>query len=113
MAGPTNTRQVGQALRIYKNADAKIIAMDDIAINADIRRINIDTFHHSASMSYQRTLFHLGVGDRTVALIQMLGDYSSLSEDSGDYLTATWDSADNTNDIKITFNTLAKLGDTV
>jgi len=113
MAGPTNTRQIGQACRIYKNADAKVIAMDAIAVNVDTRRITMDTFHHSASMKYHRTLFHLGVGDRTVALIQMIGDYTDLSEDSGNYLTATWDSADNTNDIKITFNTLAKLGDTV
>lgn len=110
---PTTTRQIGQACRIYKNADAKVIAIDEIAINGCTRRISADTFHHSATMDYNRTLFHLGVGDRTVALIQMVGTYNSLTEDSGNYLTATWDSPDNTNDVEISFNTLAKLGDTV
>lgn len=112
-AGPTTTRQIGQACRIYKNADAKVIAIDEISINADTRRISMDTFHYSASMSHKRTLFHLGIGDRTVALIQMVGNYSGLSEDSGNYLTATWDSPNGTNDVEITFNTLAKLGETI
>lgn len=114
MPGPMQTRQIGWALRIYRNSDNKVIALDDIAIVADTRRINPQQFHHSARKKYHRMLLHLGIGNREIAIIQMLGDYMEIDEASGDYEWAKWEAtSDNENEVEITFNDLPKLGDTL
>lgn len=114
MPGPMQTRQIGWALRIYRNSDDKVIRIDDISIVADSRRINPDLFHYSAYKKHHHMLLHLGIGNRTVAIIQMLGDYDEIEDVSGDYLTAKWHAASqNENDVEIAFNDLPKLGDTV
>lgn len=108
------TRQIGSATRIYKNSDDKVLAVDDIAIVSDIHKVGPDKFHRSANKKYTRTLFNLAVGNRTITLVQMIGDYTSIEEDAGDYLTAVWagDSV-STNDIDISFGDLKKLGESV
>lgn len=110
----TSTRDTGSVLRIYKNSSNKVIAIDEISVTTDTRRITIDRFHHSSTWKHKRTLFHLGVGDRVVYKILMLGDYSSITEDGGDYLNATWDgSSANENNAVMNFDALAKVGDTL
>lgn len=108
------TRQTGWALRIYKNSDNKVLAIDDITVITDTRRITLERFHHSSRWTSKRTLIHLGIGDRIISTVQMLGDYDLITEDSGDYLTATWSAAsENENDVVMLFDTLPKTGDTL
>ena len=110
----TKTRNTGSALRIYKNSSNKVIAIDEIHVTTDIRHISVDRFHHSSVWKHKRELFHLGVGDRVVYKVLMLGDYSSITEDSGDYLNATWGAVSaNENDVTMNFDVLAKVGDTL
>ena len=110
----STTRQMGWAMRIYRNAEDKIIATDCIAIDADKRRINKERFHRSAYMDYDRELYHLGTGGRIIAKIQMIGDYNSIEDSSGNYENATWDAASaNENDVTIDFRSLPKVGDVI
>ena len=112
MAGPNTTRQIGTACRIYKNSANKVIAVDAISIVGESRRINLERWHISGYPEHHRTLFHLGEGDRVVAKILMFGDYSSITEDSGDYLSATWLYEPGVDPTVISFNHLLKVGDT-
>ena len=108
------TRQTGWACRVYKNADDKVIAIDDIAVISDTRRISQTRFHHSSRWTSKRTLFHLTTGSRVVSRILFFGDFTSNTVDSGDYLNATWDGAsENENDATMNFDSLAKVGDTL
>jgi hypothetical protein len=111
-SGPQQTRQIGSALRIYKNADDRVIGMDDISVVASTRNLGT-TFHRSSSFRSQRCYFHVGTVDRDVALVQMFGDYDDITYDGGDYLTATWNGTDDSNDSVMLFSGLAKLGDTI
>lgn len=112
MIGTSQTRRLGWAMRIYRNSNNKIIASDCIEITADKRRISKEQFHRSAYLHYDRTTYHLAVGNRSVTLIQMLGDYSSVEDATGNYLNATWDaSTDNENDVTIDLSSLPQLGD--
>lgn len=108
------TRQTGWVLRIYKNADNKVLAIDDIAVVTDTRRITSTRFHHSSRWTSKRMLIYLGIGDRIIDKIQVLGDFDSVTEDGGDYLTATWNAAsENENAVVMLFDTLPKIGDTL
>lgn len=112
--GTVQTRQMGWALRIYKNSTDKILAIDDISVITNIRRITTDRFHHSANFRSKRMLMNLASGGRVVAKVQMMGDYNSITTDSGDYLSATWDAASvNENAVTMSFDALAKIGDTL
>ena len=114
MRASTQTRQIGWAMRIYRNADDKIIATDCITITADTRRINAERFHSSAYMNYDRELYHLGDGGRTIAKIQMIGNYNNIEDSSGNYLNVTWDAvSEHENDITIDLRSLPKVGEVV
>ena len=71
------TRQTGWVLRIYKNADNKVLAIDDIAVVTDTRRITSTRFHHSSRWTSKRMLIYLGIGDRIIDKIQVLGSKSA------------------------------------
>jgi len=129
MAGPQQTRHIGNACRIYRNSDNKVIAIDDISITADIVQLSNNTnilnspypgnntasqrWHASAVMHSHRCLLHLGTGDRVVAKIQMLGNYKSIETISGDYLEAIWAGCDSDDDLPVSLNNLAKVGDSI
>jgi hypothetical protein len=111
------TRQLGTCTRIYKNSNGKVIALDCIAVNYDKSQISINKFHNSVNtINVKRTLLHLTAGgSRVVDLIQMIGDYSSLEDNSGNYFVATWNaSSPNENDIEVSFEQyVSKIGDTI
>jgi len=108
------TRQTGWALRIYKNSDNKVLAMDDIAVVTDTRRISATNFHHSSRWTSKRTLIELSEGTRVVSKILMLGDFDSYTNDSGNYKTATWNAvSENENSVTMTFEDLPEIGDTL
>jgi len=129
MAGPQQTRSIGCACRIYRNSDNKVIAIDDINVIADTVQLgnNANVFpnvypgdmnisnrwHRAAHMQFKRMLLHLGIGDRVVAKIQMIGNYKTIDTISGDYLEAKWQGCDDEDDIPVTFASLAKVGDTL
>lgn len=113
MGGPTTTRQIGVVCRIYKNSSGKVLALDEINVIGTQKRLGINRFFNSASYHTKRLLVHLGVGDRVISRIIMLGDYTSLTEDSGNYNSATWVGTEETNDSIIYFNDLPQLGDTL
>lgn len=114
MRGSQQTRQIGWAMRIYRNSSDAIIATDCISIVADLRRISAERFHRSAYLEYNRELYHLGNGDRVVAKIQMIGDYNSIEDGTGNYLNATWDAAsENENDVTMDLSSLPKVGEVV
>lgn len=111
------SRHLGSACRIYKNSEGKTIAIDEIGISIDKSQIQYNKFHrHVDLISVKRTLLHLTVGgSRVVSLIQMIGDYDSITEDSGNYLVATWlASSPDENDLEVSFSEhVAQVGDTV
>lgn len=111
------SRHLGSACRIYKNSAGKTIAIDEIALSIEKHQISFNKFHrHIDLISVKRTLLHLTVGgDRVVSLIQMIGDYDSIQEDSGNYLTAMWFAASpDENDLEVSFSEhVAQIGDTV
>ena len=121
MPGPQQTRQLGSAVRIYRNVDDEIIAVDDVSIVSDIFSTvsgdwkNIQSkWHNSARCTYKRMLVHKGSGqDRVVETIQMFGDYKSITEDSGNYQSATWNGADAGTDTVVSLKELAIVGDTL
>jgi hypothetical protein len=113
MGGPTTTRKYGCVSRIYKNSNNKVLAIVCIDILVDTLKISPTKFHNSAYKITDTTKYHLELGNRTVAIIQMCGNYSSLSEDSGNYLTATWQGKENINDFTISFEDLPQLGDVI
>jgi hypothetical protein len=129
MAGPTSTRSIGSATRIYRNSSNKVIALDDIAIIADTVQLgnkanvfnnvypgdmNISSrWHRSAVTQFKRMLMHLGVGDRVIAKIQMIGDYKSVELVTGNYVSAFWQGCDDEDDIPVNFDGLPKVGDTL
>ena len=115
--GGNKSRRLGTALRIYKDASENVIGMDDIEVVVDNIQKKDYTFHRSVnSIHVKRTLFHLVVsGSREVAIIQVLGDYSSIEENGGDFLIAQWNkTSDSENDVQISLDGLvAKVGDTI
>lgn len=108
-AGPQQTRQIGTACRIYKNADDKVIAIDKVAVVERMRVNKQFKKLRSAFKTFKRTLFHFG-GNRVISTILSVGDYNSLSVDQND---AVWSGTEESNDIEITFNDLPQIGDSV
>jgi hypothetical protein len=120
MAGPFKTRQLGHACRIYKNSSDKVIAIDDISVSFNIQTLpksNTEIkYHRSAEKpDVDRTLFYLGEGNRVVSKIQMIGNFSSIEENSGNYHVVTWDAASSDeNDVIISIEPhVSQVGDTV
>jgi hypothetical protein len=114
MAGPYGTQQLGSVTRIYKNTNDLVIAIDDVSIVGDTRKVGDGKFHRSGKRTYRRFLFNLETGNRTITAIQMIGDYSSITEDAGNFNSATWtDSTGDANDIVVSFADLKQLGDSV
>jgi hypothetical protein len=69
-----------------------VIAIDDIEVTAcqfregEIFRAQVD------KINIKRTNIHEGVGaSRVVSTIQMLGSYTSIEENAGDFLILTWE----------------------
>jgi hypothetical protein len=114
MAGPSQTRQIGYAVRIYKNRANHILAVDDIAITATVRRVKNDRFHRSGYLNSDRMYAHLGNSeDRVVYLVQMFGDYTSITADGRDFTGAQWAGQEDENDVDMSFLELGKVGDTL
>lgn len=110
------TRQIGHICRIYKNSNDKVIAVDDIEIVGNCMRISDVKFHISVDkIAVNRTLLHLGVGNRVVDTINMIGNYSSVTDDIGNYLVCTWEAASqNENTVEISLEPyVSVIGDTV
>lgn len=120
MPATQTTRQIGHICRIYKNSNDKVLAIDEISVTANVLRTgNTSTdvkFHISVDkITPERMLLHLEVGSRVVASIQQIGNYDSVTIDSGDYLLVTWNKeSDNENDVQFSLEPyVAKIGDTV
>lgn len=129
MAGPQQTRSIGNACRIYRNSSNKVIAIDEISVIANTVQVgnnamvfgnvvpgdmNISSrWHRQALKQVKRCMIHLGIGDRVIAKIQMMGNYKSVESVSGNYLDAIWTGCDSDDDIGITFNDLPVVGDTL
>lgn len=114
------TRQIGHICRIYKNSTDTVIAIDDISVTANVLRLGSTSqtvkFHVSVDkITPQRTLLHLGSGDRVVASIQQIGDYDILGTDSGNYLNVKWNKvSNNENDVEFSLSPyVAVIGDTI
>jgi hypothetical protein len=86
------TRRLGHCCRIYKNAAGKVIAIDGIEVTANELRVG-EIFRFSVDkVNIHRTNLHLVAGgSRTVTTIQMVGSYTSLEENGGDFLVLRWD----------------------
>lgn len=114
---PSSTRQLGHACRIYKNSAGKVIAIDEINVNVNKEQINLAKFIVSLDkVDIDRTILHLTVGgSRIVSSIQMLGDYSSIQENSGNFFIVRWDAASaDENYVEFSLESyVAKVGDTI
>lgn len=113
--GSFKTRQIGTVCRIYKNSNDTVIAIDDIAVVADTTRLHqLEKFHLSARPTHARTLFYLETANRTIATIQVFGNFDTVDVDGGDYTSATWSGIEGSSgDVVIDFKHLPKVGDTI
>lgn len=111
---PTSqSRRMGSATRIYRNSDNCVIAIDDISVTYDSHWLPNRTVHNSVNLSHSRQLLYLGTGDRIVASIQMIGDFESITEDSGNYLTAVWATDSSAPSHSVGLGSVSKLGDAI
>lgn len=114
----SRTRKLGQLCRIYKNASNEILAIDTIEPVVDVSTLTTtNTYHRSvSSISVSRSTLYLTLGaSRIISVVQVIGDFSSIEENSGDYLIVTWAaSSSNENDVVFSLEPkVAKIGDTV
>lgn len=114
---PSSTRQLGTACRIYKNSAGKVIALDHIAVNVEKEQISRGRYDvHMTSVDVKRTLLHLTVGgSRVISTIQMIGDYSSIQENAGNFFVVVWDAASaDENAVELSLEPyVSAIGDTV
>lgn len=111
-----STRRLGHVCRIYKNASGKVIALEEVEVTVDKHKIKIDKYHRAVDkINVGRNTIYLDSGSRVVATVQILGNFSSVEENGGDYLVYTWNKAsDNENDIQVSLEgKVAQIGDTV
>lgn len=120
LLGGTNqaTRRLGSGCRIYRNVADIILALDQFEVTINTQQLPSGPimFHRSVdSIHVSRMLIHLDQGSRVVSTIQMIGDYSSITTDAGDYLIVTWDANSvDENDVVISFeDKVSKVGDSV
>lgn len=113
MKASGNSSQIGTACRIYKNSDNKVIAIDDICIIGDLKRITADRYFYSTSCEVKRSLFHLANNNRVISTISMIGNYSSVEYDAGNFRSALWEQADNTDDVDLVFTSVSFIGDEI
>jgi hypothetical protein len=110
MPGPQQTRQLGSAIRIYRNAGNETLAIDDISITCNILRLTTDVWHYSPFVATHRLNLHLGSLDRIIDNIQMIGDYMSISTDLS---TAQWPTSETVSGVDVSFSALSQIGDTI
>lgn len=111
MAGPYQASILGHAVRLYKNASNDLIAVDEIVIHEASRTQKKDgSYFISGSMRNHRNTMYIGTSpsDRTVASIEMMGDYASYN--SGKQLLI-W--VKESNNIEILLTSLAQIGEQV
>ena len=108
----------GAATRIYRNAADETIRIDEIGVTFISRQQRqLSPSHDNAFVvSHERTLrvtrFHPGTSsDRTVASIVLMGDYSSVEESGGNFISATWNIGDACPEVMMT--DLPDVGDAV
>ena len=115
--GGQKTRRLGSLCRIYKNSASKIIALESVEITADwVDLPNHQFFRSINSVNVARQLVHLTVGgSRVIASVQIMGDYSSIEENGGNFLVATWNKkSDDENDVVVSLEDyVGVIGDTV
>lgn len=97
-----NTRFLDTVCRIYKNEAGKILAADSIDITVNVLQLNAGTRDDSGDLIQKilvsvdtirrkRELFHFQTaGDRLIIKIEMTGHYSSIEENSGNFLVLQW-----------------------
>ncbi len=116
---PSTSRRLGKICRFYKNSNNKLIASDELSFSIESRLIKKDKYHlHIDKVTRDRTLFHLegAGGSRVVSQVTTLGNYTSIAENSGDFLEVTWSfPEENIDDIVISLDShgVAKIGDSV
>lgn len=119
MAGPSSTRSFGKACRFYKNTAGKLIASDCISISIDCRQVSQTKYYfYVDKITVDRKIFHLEGpgGSRTVSTVMTFGDYTSVTEDGGNFLELTWAATEpEYNDVVFSLEPhgVAKVGDTV
>jgi hypothetical protein len=110
ISGSNPGRSIGYAYRVYKSANRKVIAVDEISIIEDVIKTNTRQFHHRAHRENTRMLVHHTDVDRHIVYITMLGDYTSITEDLNQ---ATWVKPSAENAVVIEFNDLPQVGDLI
>ena len=113
MVGPSK----GSVTRIYKNATGTVIGTDEVTLTFDNIKKNDGNFHwHVRHIANVRTLMHLegAAADRDIATVNSIGTYSSILENSGNFLVVTWTGGSTTNDVVLTLEShVAIIGDTL
>lgn len=105
----TQTRQLGHACRIYKNADDTTLAIDDISIVENTRHTKDGKMLRTGYLKTSRVLVNFG-GSRTISDIKMMGNYTSIT---ADLKVATWAGNANSNDVEVSLSELPQIGDTL
>lgn len=111
------SRRLGGLCRVYKNSSNNIIALESVEITVDILQKADKTFHRSVgAVNVSKKLVHLQSGaSRVVSTVQAFGDYSSVEDNSGNFLVVTWNKKTNDeNDVVISLEGyVTVIGDTV
>ena len=124
----SNTRHLDTVCRIYKNLSGKVLAIDEIYITVNNLQLNAGARDDSGDLIQKllvsvdtikksRTLLFLETpSSRVISSIQMIGNFTSLEDNSGNYLVAVWESQNtDRNDVEITFDqvNVGKVGESI
>jgi len=118
----SQSKQLGSTsvVRIYKNAAGATIGMDELnIIFTSFQKIpntpgddSVIFYSGQVKTNRRTTIIEGSGGDRDVATIKVIGDFNSITENSGDYLYMTWTT--DANDIELGVpSTVALIGDTI
>lgn len=111
----------GSVVRIYKNTAGETIGLDEIGIlfqSAQKKILNPVPHDNELIVigevtNFKRTLIHAAAtASRVIAEIKQVGDYASVTTDTGDYLAGTWEFGANDCELVLT-NYVAQIGDTI
>ncbi|MBD3268467.1 hypothetical protein GF373_17505 [bacterium] len=109
--GPHRGSIVGKLIRIYKNADKKVIGFDTVHLVCEVQKISQNKFHCRAERKVQRDLVHHTGETRVISYITVMGDYSEIEDD---FSAASWPAQNEyLNDIFVDMSDLPSVGDSI
>jgi hypothetical protein len=94
--------------RIYRNSNEDELRVDTIIMERRSNTISKNFQNHTFQRNL-KTQFYFGPADRVVADIQVIGDFTSIEQSSGNFMYAEWASPPGTCDM----SDLPIIGDTV